>query len=493
VIGAPLLATNLGRIVSASLACALVAVLATFQLGAESLWVDEAVSVFVAWKDWPDLWSYVAEQEPNFGLYYLLLHEWIMLGDSEWAVRALSVVAVVATVPVLLLLGEQLFDRPVAFLASVLFGINAFVVAYAQEARPYALALFLTTLSSYLFTRAIYEPSAARWGLYVVIGTLAIYSHLFAAFVLVGHICSLFFLRRRDRPTRIAIVAYAAVAALSLPLLASIYKSGAGRIAWIDPPTIEDVMFAFSDLVGNGGRLLLLMYFVVCCLGLRPVARTWRAVGASFESWRYALVLAWLFIPVLLSLGVSAVQPIFISKYLIVSLPAVVLIASVGLASVRRRWIQIGLLTLVLVFAARGLIRWYGADHKEQWRAAAAMVLANTREKDAIVFHVPFVVEPFGYYVLRTSGGTDRAPQAISPAVLWNEDLSPVAQQGSLEQLLRPDERPPRLWVILSHDQGDARAVRERRSMLDALSAAYRTVSESRFIGIRVILFGSTQ
>jgi mannosyltransferase len=153
VIAASLLATNLGRIVSAPFACTLVAALATYHLGAESLWVDEAVSVFVAWKDWPDLWSYVVGQEPNFGLYYLLLHAWIMLGDSEWALRTLSVVAVVATVPVLFLLGEQLFGRPVAFLASVLFGINAFVVAYAQEARPYALALFLTTLCSYLFTR----------------------------------------------------------------------------------------------------------------------------------------------------------------------------------------------------------------------------------------------------------------------------------------------------------------------------------------------------
>ena len=187
------------------------------------------------------------------------------------------------------------------------------------------------------------------------------------------------------------------------------------------------------------------------------------------------------------------VKPIFISKYLIVSLPAVVLIASVGLASVRRRWVLFAHLTLVVVFAARGLVRWYGADNKEQWREAVAMVLANTRENDAIVFHNPPVVQPFGYYVLMTDGGADRAPEAISPAMLWNEDLSPVAQQESLEQLLRQDERPPRLWLILSHDERDARAVRERRSMLDALSAAYRKVSESRFIGIRVILFESTQ
>lgn len=481
-------------ILAALPATALVAILATFHLDSESLWLDEATSAFAAWMDWPDLWAYVNSQNPPLGLYFFLMHAWIGIGDSEAALRALSVASMVATVPVLYLLAQQLFGRRAAVLASVLFSINGFVIAYAQEARPYALTLFLITLCSFLFTRAIHESSATRWALYAATGTLAVYAQMFAALVLVGHVASLFFLKRRDVPLGSAILAYSAIGILTLPLMVSVYNLGTSGITYIDPPTLEDVMSVFSDLVGNGGWPLLLVYFGVCCLWLRPAILAWRSPSTGLERWKYAFVFAWFFVPVLLSLAVSTVRPIFLGRYLIVSLPAVVLVAAVGLATVRPRWIFVVLFTLVLIFAVRSLILWYGTDHKEQWRAAVAMVLQNTRDTDAIVFVAPYVVQPFGYYMLRSEGGADRAPEAISPSVLWNKGLllSSIARQPPLQHFLRSEEPPPRIWLVLSHDEEFNRTVQERRSVLDALAAGYLRVSEHRFRGIHVFLFQLT-
>ena len=45
-------------------------------------------------------------------LYYVLLRGWIHLGDSEFMVRALSVLMGVLTIPAIYYLGKQLFDRP---------------------------------------------------------------------------------------------------------------------------------------------------------------------------------------------------------------------------------------------------------------------------------------------------------------------------------------------------------------------------------------------
>ena len=470
-----------------ALAVSLVAVLACFQLGTESLWLDEATSFFVARMHGPSLWTYVVNEEPNIGLYYLLLHVWLNLGDRESVVRGLSVAAAVATVPVLYFLAERLFRRAVAVTASVLFGLNAFVIAYAQEARPYALAMLLATACSYAFVRAVQDPSSRRWGLYVAVGTLAVYAHIFAAFVLIAHLCSLPFLGRPHFRVRRLAAAYGAIGVLSLPLLVLVVRRGTERLAWIDRPTLLDVPSAFSDLAGNGGPPLLAAYFLVCCIAMWAIARAWRSEGAGPTTWRFAFVLTWLLVPALLSLAASVVQPVFQSRYLIVSLPAVVLLAAVGLTAVHRRWLRGAMLILLVLLLGRGLLRYYASD-KEEWREATASVLANARTGDAIVFNAPYVVQPFGYYVLRTDDGADTAPQAVHPAVRWSEDL-PFAGGESIQGALRGG-RYPRVWLVLSHDEVDAQTLRDRRTLLDTLERGYSEVSETSFTGIRIILFG---
>jgi len=378
----------------------LFASLALNRLGSKSLWLDEAVSVLVARLDGKALLAYVTTAEPNIGFYYLALHLWLALGDSESVIRGLSVLAAIGTMPISYLLGERLFGRTMAATATVLLALNAFFVAYAQEARSYALVVLLVTAASYVFVRAVQDPLPGRWALYVTLAVVAVYMHLFAAFVLVAHAFSLFFLPRRDVPIRSAVAAYGAIGVLVLPLAWAVLHVGIGRIAWIDRPTLAGVVEAFSDLAGRGGRSLLAAYFVAGCLFLAAAIRIWRAAGTGTASWPFAFTLMWLFVPIVLSLAISMVQPVFLPSYLIVSLPSLVMVAAVGLRSAPRRWLQVVLLLLIVLLAARGVVRWYAAD-KEGWREATALVLADGQAGDGIAFFAPYVVQPFGYYAQR--------------------------------------------------------------------------------------------
>ena len=119
-------------------------------LGRKSLWLDEAFSVAAARLSWGDLFALLWDSQANAGLYYVLLHPWLVFGEDEFAVRSLSVLFAAATVPVFYALAARLFDRPTAVVASVLLALNASFVAHAQEARTYALVVFLAVLSSYL-------------------------------------------------------------------------------------------------------------------------------------------------------------------------------------------------------------------------------------------------------------------------------------------------------------------------------------------------------
>ena len=86
-------------------------VLGTVRLGSESVWLDELMSIQMVTGTWANLWGwflFLPEQHP---LYYLLLRPWLaVLGDSATALRSLSLVFGVATVPLMYVLGRDLVD-----------------------------------------------------------------------------------------------------------------------------------------------------------------------------------------------------------------------------------------------------------------------------------------------------------------------------------------------------------------------------------------------
>src|SRR5947208_9102683 len=68
----------------------LAALLRLLQLGSESLWYDEAVTVAIVRLDWEAFWKVLSHFEANMGLYYCLLRLWVNLGESEFVLRSLS-------------------------------------------------------------------------------------------------------------------------------------------------------------------------------------------------------------------------------------------------------------------------------------------------------------------------------------------------------------------------------------------------------------------
>src|SRR5207245_7219627 len=84
------------------------------------LWLDEALSVNIARlpvSRIPD----ALRHDGSPPLYYLLLHGWMALvGTGTLAVRALSGLVAVITLPVIWIAGRRLGGRPVAWVATLL-------------------------------------------------------------------------------------------------------------------------------------------------------------------------------------------------------------------------------------------------------------------------------------------------------------------------------------------------------------------------------------
>jgi mannosyltransferase len=428
---------------------ALAAALGFYRIGAQSLWLDEAFSVTLARLHWAQFRGVLTTAEVNMAPYYLLLHGWVRLGTSEFAVRALSAIFVAATVLPLYDLGRRLFDRPTAVTASLLFAMNAFVIANgAQEARGYGLAVLLATTSSALFIRALDRPRLGTWAAYVITGALTMYAHFFGALVLVAQLGSGLLLPARTGRRREVLLAGAAIALLLSPLVYPIVAGG--HLGWVQRPRGGMLVEIFGDLAGRGGRSLAVAYAVLCGVALTTSRRTQPPGTGRSARWSYLFVLAWFVVPVLGSFIFSVVvKPVLVTRYLIIAAPALALLAAAGVSSVRPAQLRAAVLIAVVALEVRGLARWYtGRYPKEAWRTATVALLASAHPGDVVAFEPAYVRLPFEYYLERRPSGA--VPQPLFPTAPWGH-AGPVSREFSdtLDNWLAQHPPPAsRVWVV---------------------------------------------
>jgi mannosyltransferase len=475
-------------------------------LGEASLWLDEGWSLATARLPWRALLGVVASQDSNASAYYVLLHAWLRLGEDAWTLRLLSVAAGIATVPVVFLLGRRLASARVGLLAATLVAVNGFHVQYAQEARSYALAVLLATASTLLFVRGVEAapatPAWRSWGGYVLATALAVHAHAFALLVPAAHLASLAFLPRRAVPWRRVLAAAAATGALLLPLglvLLERLREPSAPLGWAPALSVRLVAGLFWLLSGNTnyvdrsardallGMPLLGVTFVLCAVALVGAARAWRDGGRTADVWRRALLASWLLVPIALLAAASLVRPMFVSKYLVVCLPALSLLAAVGIGDLRRGRVRAAATVAVLALGLAALPPYYAARARNrEWQDATAHLLAQARPDDAALFCVGPGRILFEHYAARPGGtaSPSTTPLAVAyPATAATDPeslrTSPPIERGSLERLAAAH---PRVWLVLYHDEY-AGAAEVSRRLQGGLATRYRLTGAERFPG----------
>lgn len=463
------------------------AVLTFFRLGHKSFWLDEVTSAELARLDASHMWDIITSTQLNMSPYYGLLHLWIKIDDGEFFIRSLSLIFALATIPTVYALVSRLFSQAAGLICAFLIVINSFFIQYAQEARAYSMALFLVTLSTYLLIRALEDPARRWWIGYVAVSALAVYAHFFSIFVLTAHVGALAFFPRARLPLRQVLFGFVGIAVLLVPFAIFLRTGDQGQIGWIEEPTPVLLARALQRLVGQNGYLLVGVYALLGVMGAAALFVAWRKRG--MESWKLVLVAGWVVIPILGSFVLSYAKPIFNSRYLIVALPAVAIIAALGILNLRLAAGSIAL-AVVLVLSAQGLLHWYRDYKKENWRGATRYVVENAQSGDGITFFFVRVRKPFEYYLRRTDSFAE-APEPVYPAIEWgdpagfNVEVQPSSDIEKGVATIDP-ERYERLWVVFSHVDDRKRAFVER-----LLEEKYSEIDGRRFPFIRVKLFAA--
>ena len=127
----------------------------------------------------------------NAAAYNVMLFWWAgLFGDSNFALRSLSVVFGVLTVLLGYYFCRQLFNERTANIAAAILSFHPVLVEYGQLARAYIPATFLILLATY----SIYQVSVAKrhtWlhiPLYVLVLNLSLLSHYVTLYVFLSHV-----------------------------------------------------------------------------------------------------------------------------------------------------------------------------------------------------------------------------------------------------------------------------------------------------------------
>ena len=366
-----------------------------WEAASQPLWTDEALTLVLA--KWPTLDLILRPVDPTAGLYYVL-HQLFVPGDAGLiGIRGISIVAGTLSTPAIYAVARLGIGRTAGPLAAALLAISPVLVDYSQEARAYALQLFLVLVSAAAllgWARQLgKEGGTAALALFACATVLAFSTHLSGSFWVLPAVPLSAWATFRDGTTaqrRKYLIALAAMAVGALPeLIRLVWRAylGGGFVwlaqadAWEAFATWSETLLPTSDLLGDHfAQLLVSTIFLLLAWRLyvhRTSLRRWIAKTPVAA----AVIGILLFVPVLVWLFGFVVVPIFMPRTILIGAAGFILL----ICLVQR--FEKGMIVsaaAVLVFAL-ALISSGTVRAKEDWHGATANLAQSVRPGDIIL------------------------------------------------------------------------------------------------------------
>lgn len=406
------------------------AVLRLYGLDRTSIWNDEAASWSIARQPFRDMMqATAADNHPP--LYNIILYATIrLLGDSSNALRLPSALMGIANIYLLYRLATVLWDRLTGVFAAALLAAAGFHIWYSQEARMYA--LLCLTATAFALTTALFldRPSRLRAALCGLAGAALLYSHIYGAlnWAAINLVAALVLVAGggwsgADRRRWIASQGFAVLAFLPWVFVLLERTHEVMKGFWLPFPTMHFLYWTMRAIAGGIPMLCVLLLLGLIAL-LAPADHAPANAPVGFGgAWRKLLPLSWGVLPLLGGYAVSVVsQPILEDRYLIGSLPPLLLLAARGVWMLRsNRLVLAGAIALLAVCGAPAIYRSVASDQREDLRALIVPFSERFQGSDGVVFSSAGISNTFHYYF--------HQPVAFE-SVVFHPESDPVAWPG---------------------------------------------------------------
>jgi mannosyltransferase len=461
-------------------------------LGGESLWLDEALSINFAELNLPRIF-FLPENNPP--LYYIILHCWIQLfGISEFSVRFPSAIFGFLSLFMIYKIGSELFDIDVGMISSLLMTFSIFHIQYSQEARTYSLSVLLTLLSMYFFIKLLKEAGHRFLIGYVLSSILLMYSHIYGLFIIIAQniyfiVLSLLSKEAEKLNFKRWILVQSILIFLFSPWV-SIFINQVHAVQkdfWIKAPNIDSIISSFITY-SSGSGLLLFLLLILSSFSLISYEKLQgsmdrRCFFKSLESYNWKIrllntdkvnfLLLWLITPIILPFIISLFsQPIYAIRYTIVASSAFFLLIARGISNMQGKYVKSVTISIVITLSLISIGEYYNKINKDQWREVANYIDTYVHNEDMLLFNRSYCIQPFNYY-----SRSDLIVKKGCPEKGRNVD------EENINELLGTVEHYDRVWVILAHN-GD-----KKELITKTLIKSYNLSYYKEYKGIKLYLF----
>lgn len=376
------------------------------QLDTRSLWEDEGWTLVLA--EGPTISDIVqrmaVDQHPP--LYFLLIHLWRdAAGNTEFALRMLSVLTGIIAVASIYQLGRQLFNPMTGLMAAFFLALSDHHIDLSQDVRHYAQLTTLIILSTWYYFRLVQSPKpsrATRFG-YVLTSAVLLYSHYLGGFVLICQALHLIITVRPLKRLWWVFVHFGAVCATFLPWLPIVIRQN--QVRWETPlyylnalPNNHQTYVMVRDaLVGKQYGLTL----ALLVLGLVWISYPHNQTRVRWQPLSPTLfTLGWLASYILMTAYLNERNQFLTIRNFIVVTPAIALLVGHGLANLQTS-VRAFMVSVICVVALTSVDT---RQLKPPWREVVQTVTDYHNPDEPILMDIWVGDFPARYYIQRQMG-----------------------------------------------------------------------------------------
>lgn len=365
----------------------------------QSLWLDEATSILAAKNfSFQDLILKFSPGDFHPPLYYLVLKAWIIIfGTSEIAVRILSVLFGVATIFVVYLIGKKLFGFKVGMATAAFLATAPLHIYYSQEARMYSLETLLAVSIVWFLVNE-------KWIGFIAATALLLYTDYLPALLIIP------LLLIKGRKVFLPLIVVFLLLSPWIPIFLTQLQNGLAVHTnapnwWVTlgktnlkELSLVPVKFMLGRISFYNKSLYTLV--VLLCSSIFGTI-----MFSALKGWKKTKILWFVFVfPILASAFLGLYISVFSYFRLLFVLPFFYLLVAVGIFSVTRKELKMGLGVLVIAInlVAISVYLFNPRFHRENWKGAVSWIEQDANHASAAALFVTNNQrDPYMYYTVK--------------------------------------------------------------------------------------------
>jgi len=357
--------------------------------------------------------------DPHPPLYYMFMHGWMdLFGNSEVAVRSLSVLFGLASIVAVYLLAMKLYDKRTGQIAALLMSISWFQIQHALTARMYTMLVTFSVLSLFFYVRALEDHSVDNRLGYALTTVAMLLTHVYGAFVVLAQLIHLSYkliswadITRVKKWAMTQTMAFSFFAPWIVLVALPNYvftSTDETEVRWLTAPTLdtlEKIALAYAGApvnypqvnITDFGLIIGRIFAIVAVVAVIWHLYTEQKTGGEISGAKLlgSLIVCFTLIPFVVSVTVI---PLLEARYTIVGFVAVAILIAKTISDVDYRPVQIVMLLVVVAAIGSMLPTAYATTPSEEWDEVATLAEEEIDESTLIVHNPGYVDDSFSYY-----------------------------------------------------------------------------------------------